>query len=1120
MNHRTRASELVSTPDPREQDTVESPRLNQAVYQQRRVRVLQARLAERDRLVEHLRSELTERFLHSTWLDGEVQRRETKIGTLVAELETQSAQLQHLQNELRERDRSAAVRFSRFLNKLTRVATIRPRKLVQQLRRRLVQLKRPFNHATSALSPSFPDPSPAPPGATTTELPKTEGPTGTTRRTHSDLIQFLRPEPDPYHRWITTLESEEAIPDPELLNPAHEAILSVPMTIAVVLDGVGASATALQRSLLSIINQAEPPTEIVVIGEPEAIGLVARDRIRLIASSPESKSEVLNQVISRLDADYVLFTNHQYLLPSTFVEHLLTSLNNQATAPAFLYVDEDEIDDDGRRRAPIFRSPWSPEQLLTDWYTGPLCLVDRLLAIEVGGIKEADPKIWLFDLVLRLSEASSDVKHLPGVFYHRQRIREYTSDRNFLEETDIDVDLGSQQKVVNAALERRGIDAEVIQPTWAIQQGQNRLALRFPDRGPHVAILIPTRDRLDLLRRCISSIRSRTDYENYRLIILDHQSVEPETRAYFDDVVKDPRIVVIPVGAKTSGFNYAAIHNEVIEHLEESVQYLLLLNNDTEVRTPGWLSTLVGYVQFPGVGAVGARLLYADGRIQHAGISRSLDARLPTHLHRGAPWWRTTEGSSSPRTTTNVDAITAACMLIRRDLFRELGGFDQVSFGVGYNDVDLCERIQKRGLRIVYAAEAELLHLEGASRGLTDSPIEASRYQDLWGDFPNRHQHPMVRVDSGEPVRPLRNHLRGLGRFRDLRPLLVVESDRRSDAIGMARQLHRYLTASHRLEVVLELPDRPDGLNPPDPSARVAELLERIDRDRINLVHGIGAGAFVAIKAAQEHSLPSLWSFREFIDFREAYQDLDQEHARVALQSGSDANLVLFPSGAVRSCFHPLASGWNAELIREVEPPIPAPEDSNTVFDDQETVGSIRSIAVIADEAGTIELVADALSLLIPDQRFKVSGFIPRFQFSPSTTETGDRRVVRFHSEPSFYKAIRHADAFLCIPGRDLFHRALSVALQSRVPTIATAIDGLNEYAPSGSTLLIDPELGLEPLRRTLRKILEMTKIESEQVERGASGISLLADPGAWLDRYFLHYQNCLKKATSQQPSA
>ena len=254
-----------------------------------------------------------------------------------------------------------------------------------------------------------------------------------------------------------------------------------------------------------------------------------------------------------------------------------------------------------------------------------------------------------------------------------------------------------------------------------------------------MAIIIPTKNRLSTLKKCLDSLE-RTSYRNYRVIIVDNESDDPATLQYLGKTRH--RVLPVNTGGK---FSFAAVNNRAAEAAD--TDYVLLLNNDTEVIEPKWLSRMIGYARLPGVGAVGARLLYPDGRVQHAGIVHGFHDGLAGHAFKLSARWDNGYLSHA-RLARNYSGVTAACLLTPRKLFLAQGGLDEQQFAVAYNDCDYCYKIVQQGYRCVYVPGAELMHYEGLSRGFNDNPREVITYRSQYGKYIDPYYNPNLSLDD------------------------------------------------------------------------------------------------------------------------------------------------------------------------------------------------------------------------------------------------------------------------------------------------------------------------------------------------------------------------------------
>jgi len=484
----------------------------------------------------------------------------------------------------------------------------------------------------------------------------------------------------------------------------------------------------LERGLDSVFSQVYPRWELCICGDPaeertrEVLDRYERldERIKVTyLKGDTSASGSLNASLSRARGEFVgLLDQSDELAPDALFE--VVKYLQQRPEADLIYSDVDEINEKGNRSNPHFKPGWSPDLLLSGNYISRLSFYRRGLLEEVGGFREGFDQDY--DLVLRATERTGDIHHIPKVLYHRRA--------NLLASPDRDKCRGreSARRALSDALQRRGLEGSVEDGYLA-----DRFRVRLKVKGaPKVSVIIPTRDNVAFLRRCLESIERLTTYRSYELLIIDNNSRYAETLEYLDSIPHR----VIPF---REPFNYSRINNFAVSHAEG--EYVLLLNDDTEVISGGWLEAMLEHAQRPDVGAVGARLLYPDGRVQHAGVIVGVgspwEPGVAMHSHHFY-------SSDSPgyagalMTTTNYSAVTAACMLLRKSVFDEVGGLPEY-LPVQFNDVDLCLRIRERGYYIVYTPYAELYHHESVSRGhFSGDRSENLFMRERWGEVMDR----------------------------------------------------------------------------------------------------------------------------------------------------------------------------------------------------------------------------------------------------------------------------------------------------------------------------------------------------------------------------------------------
>ena len=429
-------------------------------------------------------------------------------------------------------------------------------------------------------------------------------------------------------------------------------------------------------------------------------------------------SENTNAAIREAKGEWIAFADHDDVLDPSALWEIVNAVNRDPEAD-LVYTDEDKMSVTGRFLfAPNFKPDFDPDYLAGTNYICHFLAIRATLLGETGGLDPACDGAQDYDLVLRASERARSVAHVPKALYHWRSHEGSTAASPDSKRYAFE----NGRRAVEAHWRRLGVRAEV---TDTSEAGHYRT--RFAVTGePKVSILIPNRDRPDLLSRCVRSILERTDYRNYEIRIIENGSREEATENLYTKLTdEDPRVKV--VRWPEPDFSYARINNFAAREAEG--EYLLFLNNDTEVLEPGWMEEMLGYCQRPDVGAVGAYLTYPDGRIQHCGVILGICGGVACHMFGGMRADAFPEGSRA-RATQDVSAVTAAAMMTERKLFLALGGFEE-SLAVAYNDIDYCLKVRERKLLVVADAYARLLHDESATRGSDAEEADPARHARL-----------------------------------------------------------------------------------------------------------------------------------------------------------------------------------------------------------------------------------------------------------------------------------------------------------------------------------------------------------------------------------------------------
>lgn len=426
-------------------------------------------------------------------------------------------------------------------------------------------------------------------------------------------------------------------------------------------------------------------------------------------------SHASNSAMELATGEWVALLDHDDLLRPHALAEIVLEVDRHPDAE-LIYSDEDKIDAEGRRYDPCFKPDFSRELFRSQNYLNHLTVHRAENIRAVGGWRPGFEGSQDYDLNLRVFEriAPERIRHIPKVLYHWRAVEGSTA----LDGSQKSYAYMAGLRALEEHVERMNIPAKA-------EEGPGtpfyRLHFFVPKPQPLVSLIVPTRDKVELLRGCVESIRERTTYGNYEILVADNGSVEEETLAYFSELKKTKNVRVLRYDKP---FNYSAINNFAVGKAKGSI--IGLVNNDIEVISPDWLTEMVSWAVQPDVGCVGAKLYYADDTIQHGGVIVGLGGTAG-HSHKNFPrhhpgyFYRL-------KVLQNLSAVTAACLLIRKSVFEEVGGLNEIDLTVAFNDVDLCLKVREAGYSNVWTPYAELYHLESVSRGFEDAPEKVARF--------------------------------------------------------------------------------------------------------------------------------------------------------------------------------------------------------------------------------------------------------------------------------------------------------------------------------------------------------------------------------------------------------
>jgi tetratricopeptide (TPR) repeat protein len=526
---------------------------------------------------------------------------------------------------------------------------------------------------------------------------------------------------DAYAYW-----RQQNSPNADDLRRMADAVrsLSYQPLISVIMPVYNVSKSFLNEAIRSVLNQIYPHWELCIADDastqPHIKPLLeeyAKDaRIKLVFRQENGHiSACSNSALSLATGEFVILLDHDDVLAPEALFEVVCLLNQHPEAD-MIYSDEDKLNILGEHTAPFFKPDWCPESFLSRMYTCHLGTYRRSLINKIGGFRTGYEGAQDWDLVLRLTEQTEKIFHIPKVLYHWRSHPGSTAGSATVKSYAYE----AAEKALADALQRRGETGRVVSsykfPGW--------YTIRYAITDYQlVSIIIPTRNLGSVLDRCLQSIFEKSTYPNYEVIVLDNGSDEPETAAVLN-VWKQREPNRFRCCELDIPFNYSRINNYAAN--QANGEYLLFLNNDTEVITPDWIEAMVEQAQRPAIGAVGALLLYPDRSIQHAGVVLGI-GDVAGHSHKR---FAADDPGYFGQTVTvnNYSAVTGACMMCRRSTFAAAGGFDE-QLAVAYNDVDFCLKLMQQGYRNVYLPHAVLYHYESKSRGYEDTPDKQQRYR-------------------------------------------------------------------------------------------------------------------------------------------------------------------------------------------------------------------------------------------------------------------------------------------------------------------------------------------------------------------------------------------------------
>lgn len=533
------------------------------------------------------------------------------------------------------------------------------------------------------------------------------------------LCERMEPEEVPYGPWFTSHRPTEK----ELNEQRKKQWKKMPL-ISVVVPAYRTPTVFLREMMESLEAQTYQNWELCIANaspEDKEMARVLKEYQekdpRIQVKNLEQNLGIAENTNAAMDMAHGAFTgllDHDDLLAPQALYRMVEALNTEAEEPDVFYSDEDKVTMDlSEHFQPHFKPDFNLDLLRSNNYITHFFVVRTELLKKIGGFRKEFDGAQDYDFIFRCVENAKKICHIPEILYHWRTHQASTADNPASKMYAFD----AGKRAIEAHLERQGVKG-IVSHTKDLGFYQ----VEYPVQGnPLVSILIPNKDQKESLKKCLDSVFTKTTYTNYEVIIIENNSQEKETWEYYEELKQRECVKVI---TWKDGFNYSAINNFGVQ--EAKGEYLLFLNNDVEVINPRWMEEMVGNCQRKEVGIVGAKLYYPDDTIQHAGTIIGIGG-IAGHAFLNLP--RSRSGYLHKASLQmNLSAVTAACMMMKREVFEQIGGFEE-KLTVAFNDVDLCLRCVQAGYLVVYHPRVELYHYESKSRGTEDNEEKVRRFQ-------------------------------------------------------------------------------------------------------------------------------------------------------------------------------------------------------------------------------------------------------------------------------------------------------------------------------------------------------------------------------------------------------
>ena len=532
------------------------------------------------------------------------------------------------------------------------------------------------------------------------------------------LHERFEPEEVPYGPWYAAY-----VPDEEALEKQRKHKFNYAPLISIAVPAYQTPVEFLKQMIESLISQTYTGWELCIANaspDNEEMQRVLADysakdvRVRFCSLKENlGIAENTNRAFAMAKGEFMGLLDHDDLLAPNALYEIVNTLQDHPQADA-LYTDEDKVTTDlDEHFQPHLKPDFNLDLLRSNNYICHFFVVRKSIVEKAGGFRKEFDGAQDYDFIFRCTENAREVLHVPEILYHWRTHKASTADNPASKMYAFE----AGKRAIEAHLERTGTKGTV-----SHTQDLGFYRVKYPVQGePLVSVIIPNKDEKETLQTCLESLKKNTSYQNFEIIIIENNSTTGEIFKYYKELSRDQQIHLLRWGKE---FNYSAINNFGVAHARG--EYLLFLNNDVKSIEPDWMEEMLGVCQRPEVGGVGAKLIYPDNTIQHAGCVIGMGG-IAGHMFVDMPADRTGYLHKASL-LQDMSAVTAACLMMKKEVFEQAGGFTE-ELAVAFNDVDLCLKVRKNNHLIVYDPYAKLYHMESKTRGAEDSKEKVRRFQ-------------------------------------------------------------------------------------------------------------------------------------------------------------------------------------------------------------------------------------------------------------------------------------------------------------------------------------------------------------------------------------------------------